>query len=469
MGTKQNEFELQLHPLNENSQYIGRIWMEPNLEIFVPSVVILDASGSMSDATTLFVKDIIPMVMSELCYTESQTIDLITFGKSTEYHPNVTASSMQSLPIIADGTSYMAPAIRVLRETLERFKANHPSNPYRVLTISGGAINDIDDTEKETKSLIEFLDKSNFTINSQAVRLLTSESEPDTKALCGLLQINNTTTSKPADINASESKETIAKTIADLFRSDDFGKCKVLRLEEQIILKFPWNIPSLEIVLEPGWNVFWLTQIPTGVPTLSAGPESWPMEVIHHNQLALADFQTIMDTKLDYFADRMKILKVVGTTEANQTVRRIFEYFQTIENKLAPADRKISNRLAGIANTTVTFNNSKEMAEFLCKNESQRLEQNEEAEERCKTDEEENKFKLQKVQEEIERLKREQTKLQLEKKKLEEAELLKREEEERFLLRKKLDECRKLEEGTRKNSNSLVRISHADILNSLSP
>lgn len=331
--------ELDIYALDDIN-FIGTVTIENNKDShLMETVIILDESGSMGKETLRFTNRIIPLVLSKLSYEKAQLIHLITFS----HYYYKTAEQLKTFSITSRGT-YMAPPLEQLRILFQKFP---PNKPIRILCISDGNASDRKQTGKAALSLTEFMDQ--FSINSQAVRLFTSKSQPDTKALCSIMQINNTTHSKLIDISAKESDGTIARKIAALFRSDKFSRSKILLMEEKIILKFPWDAePTSQILLFPGRNVFWLKRIPN-----SAIIQSSSVKIIKRKYLDLTKFQGLMDGQLIYILNHMQILKIINTVEANKIINQILKYFESTEDELAKrycvGEKKISILLADIA------------------------------------------------------------------------------------------------------------------------
>lgn len=420
MALLQDKNELHLYPSNDNYQYMGAINIDTATLSASTMVVIIDASASMGAATSRFVRNIIPLAMSKLNYPENCPIHLINFSSKTE-HRELTASQLKTSDIKSEGGEELSLAIEALRKTLERHSKNSPTTPVRLLTISDGGIGNATNAAKETKLLTDFLATSDLAINSQAIRLFTSNSQPDTKGISYLLQINNTTATKLLDIKIAETDEAIANEIVGVFQLDSFNNYQTLQFETSIVSKFPWDtFLSSSVLLAPGLNIFWLKLVPTGV--IKLGGET--IKFIVESQLTPPIFHQLMETKLGYIADHMTVLKVVGTTEANGMVDQISSYFTTKEEELAtkcstPNTKVITNLLDGIAKNRTNFRDSAEMAEFLrntnkemekqrqMKDEEERLQREEEErvqreeEERVMKEEEENRLK----QEEEDRLK----------------------------------------------------------------
>jgi Mg-chelatase subunit ChlD len=159
-------------------------------------VIILDKSGSMRDEARRVSNEIIPLFLSKLGYTPDDQVTLILFDTECEMY-TLPIQNVRSLPVMAYGGTEMAPAVWNCQRV---FELSDDSKPVRLLTISDGQVQDQVETEMAAARFVEFLKTKNFTINSQAVRLFTSSSQPDTTALCSLLLLNNLTTSQLTDI-----------------------------------------------------------------------------------------------------------------------------------------------------------------------------------------------------------------------------------------------------------------------------
>lgn len=370
------EHKLKLHPLDD-CEFIGTITI-PEIQQHkqvkssaIETVIILDRSGSMGDSARRVANEILPLFLLKLSYEKLHQVHFITF-ESVAHDYHVSAERMKQLSVSANGSTHMAPAVKRCHELFKSFS----SKSVRILTISDGEINDRPETDKAVAELIKFLKAQNFTINSQAVRLFTSKKQPDTAALCSLLQVNNSTTSQLTDICTSESNDAIASKLSGLFKSDNLLKGQSLTTESKTIFKFPWqSAPTTQLTLVPGENLLFFKEPP---PTdIKVGDV--PVKIEMQAPLTFLKFQALMEVKLFYIVDHMKILKVVGTEEANKTIGKIVEYFQQKEDTLAAKSplvrflniksvhrKKISNFLSMIAkNDTVKSLNSAQKADYL--------------------------------------------------------------------------------------------------------
>jgi hypothetical protein len=326
----QNYF-LKTHKLSDN-EFIGTVQIEkasnnqqdPSL---VETIIILDRSGSMGSEVPRVINEIIPKSLTKLFYDNEQVIHIITFDNATEYFCE-TIKTFRTMEISSKGGTIMEPAIKKLQELLATLSYN---KPIRLLTISDGQVHDRVKVLSAAGDLVKFLENHDFSINSQAVRLFTGMNQPDTTALASLLQINNTTTSSLVDIPASESNDVITDKISNLFRSDNLDYSRTLTMTEKLVKKFPWETSeSSQITLTPGENIFWLKTIPSGEIKV----DQYQAFVVPQQPLTLLKFQALMDTKLDYFVDQMRILKVIGTEAAENVVMQMLEYFEQKEEYL---------------------------------------------------------------------------------------------------------------------------------------
>ncbi|XP_037047523.1 uncharacterized protein LOC119082194 [Bradysia coprophila] len=460
MEVNQKDNELHLYPIN-NNEYLGAIKVNVSNTRNTPSTtIILDISGSMGSQVARFVRQIIPLVMSKLGYAECYHINLITFHDNAEtFH--LTSRELKASNLTNTGSTRFAPAITALRTILNGFAKNYPNEPMRVLTISDGDIHDHDEAAIETKKLVEFLAESGLTINSQALRLFTSSSQPDTKALSYLLQINNTTATQLYDASAAWPDEAIASEIVKLFQKDNFQNYQFLHFERSIVLKFPWNShTSMRVILSLGWNIFWFKQVPTGVVKL--GNDA--VNAVVQNQFSLGMFHELMESKLEYITDHMIVLKVVDSPEANRMVNQIYECLKKQEDTLAvkssTSNKKIiSNLLDGIAKNKTNFQDSEQMAEFLRKTkaeidtqrENDRRKREEETAARIKKEEDEKAARKKEEEEKAARIKKEEDEKAARKKEEEEktARIKKEEEKAAEAARIKKEEEEKAAEAAR--------------------
>ena len=311
-------------------------------------IVILDVSGSMDDSVPLFVNIILPNILEKLDIKDD--INLITFSNKSDLYTG-SIDFFRNLNLEAEGCTYMKHSIDQLEKILSGIDEK---KNIRILAVSDGELFDQSETIQKASDLYtKFKDK--FTVNSQAVRLYTSSSEPETKGMSSLMQFNNVTESTLIDISAKLDPSIIAEKICSLFQSDGLGWNIYIKSNEKIFLENPWSEASNELKLIIGENIFWLNKIPEKVDIVSNEQIS-NLKIEICENITIKNYQNILENKIKYFYQKLKVLKVVNTEDASKEINKIINYFENFEDilnlenidkeeNLKEADKfKISNR-----------------------------------------------------------------------------------------------------------------------------
>lgn len=156
-----------------DQEYIGTITVKTTVQHKkapngINYIIILDYSSSMGDSVCRITNEILPIFFTKLFYEKSQIIHLITFDSRTA-HFEVKVANFNNLSIQAGGNTFMSPAVSMFKEILQDFEVSKTEKPIRLLTISGGEVDDPYEVKKVAQSFKDFA-TSNFKINSQAVR-----------------------------------------------------------------------------------------------------------------------------------------------------------------------------------------------------------------------------------------------------------------------------------------------------------
>ena len=197
-------------------------------------IIILDVSGSMGQTVPRFVNIILPNLLQKLDITSS--INLITFSDEVKIYKG-DYNYFSTLELKAYGCTYMNKAIDELEKIFE--KINKKTN-IRILSISDGELHDQEQTVEKASNLYNKF-KEYFIVNSQAVRLYTSSSEPETKGMSSLMQFSNITEPKLIDIQADKDLFNIADEICALFNSDGLGCNLYVKSNENVFMENPWS------------------------------------------------------------------------------------------------------------------------------------------------------------------------------------------------------------------------------------
>lgn len=294
----------------------------------VETVVILDRSGSMDQSVYKIVHKILPKFFENLSYDPDTTVHLIAFESTTKVH-KIKVGDFKDMKMFSAGGTLMAPAVAELHKLFEHFQSTVTS--LRILTISDGMVEDQQQTKELGGKLAEFAEKCNISVNSQAVRFFTSYAQPDTTALCSLLQLNDVNKPQMIDVSAIKHHDKIAKEMSELFENDGFDSSLILKSSDAIFYKFPWyNQPSDQILILPQRkNVFWVDAVPNEEETIIIDglPVTVTVEETNVNTL-----QFLFNSKLDFVIDRMKVLKIVNSDMAKLKIEKMVEYFSRLES-----------------------------------------------------------------------------------------------------------------------------------------
>ena len=186
-STKLNEkIKVVFHENKNMNEYIAKI------EIPIPKgppefIFIIDSSGSMNGYFEVTIKNIIPDVLKKLKY-EQEKIHLITFSDQVNYY-KLTIDEIINSNLESGGDTYMSGVYDKLEDIFKEFKEKNTD--IRIFTISDGVIFDQKETKEKGDNFINKHSKKSFTINSQCLRLKTSDlTDPDTKALCSFLRLS---------------------------------------------------------------------------------------------------------------------------------------------------------------------------------------------------------------------------------------------------------------------------------------
>ena len=291
-------------------------------------IIILDVSGSMGQTVPRFVNIILPNLLQKLDITSS--INLITFSDEVKIYKG-DYNYFSTLELKAYGCTYMNKAIDELEKIF--LKINKKTN-IRILSISDGELHDQEQTVEKASNLYNKF-KEYFIVNSQAVRLYTSSSEPETKGMSSLMQFSNITEPKLIDIQADKDLFNIADEICALFNSDGLGCNLYVKSNENVFMENPWSEPNNELRLIIGENIFWLNKLPDKVELFNINNNILnEIKIEICENITIKNYQNILENKIKFFYQKLKVLKVVNTEEASIEINKIINYFDTFENML---------------------------------------------------------------------------------------------------------------------------------------
>jgi hypothetical protein len=302
------------------------------------TVVILDRSGSMCKEVGRITTKLVPAALRKLGYEENDRIVFITF----DYVGECVEKSVADLAlhnIDCRGDTQMA---KGLAELISYFPKLKPDAPLRILVISDGEVCDKDAVLVLADKLSAMFTSVGFAVNAQGYRWFTSNSQPDTSALACVLKFNTIGAVMLQDIDARKADPELVTALALPFESDGLDEFMMLRSEsgKKIFLEYPWkDVNSSEILVIPGENVFWLSEMPEDNDIAihdrhQAEFGNTLIPVILCDRINSENHLKVFAKKVKYFLDHLKLLKVNETVDAKIEIQQIVSYFIRLEKAM---------------------------------------------------------------------------------------------------------------------------------------
>lgn len=290
----------------------------------VETIIVLDKSGSMDIQVNRIVTQILPGVFRNLGYQDNDSFTIVAFDNTVKK----IKYKLWELPystLRSGATTYMNKAVSELGKVIE----SSSSGKFRILTISDGMVFDQEETVNTASKLSKEINEK-YKINSQAVRFMNGGGDPDTRGLASILQLNSGET-KLIDVKKRYGDNKIISMLTELFTND--GLDLSVQIKGDGIKTSPWSQTCKSSYLSEGENTLWFNTI----PDLTINGKPVEVELIED-----VDDKTLYDevkSTIDYYTQRMKILKAVNTQYANDEVSNILKYFEKFSSWLATLDK----------------------------------------------------------------------------------------------------------------------------------
>ena len=291
-------------------------------------IMVVDRSGSMGQSYTKLFTKIMPLLLEKIHYPQDKKVHFITFDSKIEYRQLTKNEFMNAQGENARGCTYMHRVFEELDKILVNEKA-----AYRILTLSDG---DLHDTRETSNKASEFYNKikGKYKINSQAIRFFSSSyANPDTLGLASVIQFNTVKQATLLDVNCHEENEKIADELSKLFIGDGLGSKIVLLSDKQNMQIAPWESKANEILLAPGRNVFWIDDVSKF--SIKVNEEN-PVEpkITNEEDINTQNYGIILADKIKEFITKLKILKILENTKAQEEVEKMVKCFKEFEENL---------------------------------------------------------------------------------------------------------------------------------------
>ena len=291
-------------------------------------IMIVDRSGSMGQSYTKLFTKIMPLLLEKIHYPQDKKVHFITFDSKIEYRQLTKNEFMNAKGENARGCTYMHGVFQELDKILVNEKS-----AYRILTLSDGDLHDSRETSNKASEFYNKI-KGKYKINSQAIRFFSSSyANPDTLGLASVIQFNTVKQATLLDVNAHDENEKIADELSKLFIGDGLGSKIVLLSDKQNMQIAPWESKANEILLAPGRNVFWIDNVSKF--SIKVNEEN-PVEpkITNEEDINTQNYGIILADKIKEFITKLKILKILENTKAQEEVEKMVKCFKDFEENL---------------------------------------------------------------------------------------------------------------------------------------
>ena len=333
-------------------------------------IMILDVSGSMSSWVHNLVTNIIPRGLNLLNYADSDIIHLITFQSYVNYYRITVGELKNNSNITGNGGTSMANVYEKVKSVLN---SSGIGKNYRILVLSDGIISDQEKTLEEAEKIKNFVKSSNYSISVGSIRYDSGYGMADTRAISSVLRLNtdNTKTRVLTEVSSSDKNETISQKIYQLFK-DDYFQTDFSMTSDKI--KFgidPWNEGSNTVKLNEGRNIVFADKDPTleNVGIFENGQLKYKKDDFKNGyKLTYSNYNSLLGAKIQMTSRKVRINKTTGSKEALAENKKIIDYFENFEKKLAGNENKealVAKELKRTNELDISKYDNNQLAQFI--------------------------------------------------------------------------------------------------------
>jgi hypothetical protein len=348
-------------------------------------IFILDKSSSMNNYVHDIIARVIPKVYDKLNFTDDKIIHLLTFDNDVNVY-SYNKNDFINSTLNGGGGTCMGEIPIKLENILSEFNSN---KIICLLTLSDGIISDQKKTQDNAENLMKKINRRFTNFNSQAIRFLSSNyAEPDTGALCSLLQLNsnfrnNNTdillTFNPEDNNGysmSENKcDELANEISKLF-ADSKGSGWIFKATVDV--KFQ---------IEPYGEKLSLLELPKGKTTLFIDSicgkdiskdfslftkdKSKKGSLFSKGEVTQNNLYQVYQDTIEILMKKVIINKGIQNSISEENNNKIFNFIKVLEEKTPGAKKshgKLTKIFENIKNDQSAYNlNGNELNDYISK------------------------------------------------------------------------------------------------------
>ena len=337
-------------------------------------IFVMDISGSMGGYVNQILTKVFPKVYDKLNFPENKIIHLLTFESSVQYY-TYNKNDFKNSTIDGGGGTEMSEIPNQLENILNKYNSD---KSICLLTLSDGVIHDQDETQKNAANLVKKLNGRFTNLNSQAIRFMSSDyAQPDTRALCSLLQLNSNLqnnsnillTFNPVDTNnnnysMSDNKcEELATEISKLFQISE-GSGWILKSNGNKKFKVePYGQELSFLELPKGKTSLFIDSVCSSDISndfsLSTGDNSEKASLYSKGEVTQSNLYQVYQDSIEKLMKKVIINKGIKTSDSKNNNDKIINFINILENK-TPGTKGSNNKLTQLfqnINNDQTTNN----------------------------------------------------------------------------------------------------------------
>lgn len=195
----------------------------------------------------------------------------------------------------------------------------------------------------------------------------------DTRAISSVLRLNtdNTKTRVLTEVSSSDKNETISQKIYQLFK-DDYFQTDFSMTSDKIKFRIdPWNEGSNTVKLNEGRNIVFADKDPTleNVGIFENGQLKYKKDDFKNGyKLTYSNYNSLLGAKIQMTSRKVRINKTTGSKEALAENKKIIDYFENFEKKLAGNENKealIAKELKRTNELDISKYDNNQLAQFI--------------------------------------------------------------------------------------------------------
>jgi len=327
-------------------------------------IFVMDISGSMGGYVNQILTNVFPRVYDKLNFPENKTIHLLTFESSVARY-SYNKNDFRNSEICDAGNTYMSKIPIELENILNNFNSD---KSICLLTLSDGEIGDQDETQKNAANLANKINGRFSKLNSQAIRFMSSNyAQPDTRALCSLLQLNSNLQNN-SDIlltfNPIENNNNYSYLMSD-------NKCEELANEISKLFKISegsgWILKSKsnkKFRVEPYGQELSFLELPKGKTSvfidnlcsndiskdfsLSTEDNSEKASLCSKGEVTQNNLYQVYQDSIEKLMKKLIINKSIETSDSKKINDKIISFINLLENKTPGTKGSSNNKLTDI-------------------------------------------------------------------------------------------------------------------------